>query len=193
MTVDWGPLVIGQLAFYWDNHFRPRLDGLTDDEYLWEPVAGCWTVRRGDDGRHRADGPWPEPGAPPPVTTIAWRLAHIAVNFHTRWSTFFDDTVPADAGMFDPRHVPANLPATATGAREFLDDAYHRWHTAIAALDADGLARPLGKRGEYFAADPMAALIVHVNRETMHHGGEIGVLRDLYRAGLAGVGRNTGG
>jgi hypothetical protein len=30
----------------------------------------------------------------------------------------------------------------------------------------------------------MAALIVHINREVMHHGGEIGVLRDLYRAGL---------
>ena len=28
----------------------------------------------------------------------------------------------------------------------------------------------------------MAALIVHVNREVMHHGGEIGALRDLYRA-----------
>jgi hypothetical protein len=27
----------------------------------------------------------------------------------------------------------------------------------------------------------MAALIVHINREVMHHGGEIGVLRDLYR------------
>jgi hypothetical protein len=26
----------------------------------------------------------------------------------------------------------------------------------------------------------MAALVVHVNREVMHHGGEIGVLRDLY-------------
>jgi len=28
----------------------------------------------------------------------------------------------------------------------------------------------------------MAALIVHVNRETMHHGGEIGVRRDFYSA-----------
>jgi hypothetical protein len=28
----------------------------------------------------------------------------------------------------------------------------------------------------------MAALVLHLNRETMHHGGEIGVLRDLYRA-----------
>jgi hypothetical protein len=28
----------------------------------------------------------------------------------------------------------------------------------------------------------MAALVLHLNRETMYHGGEIGVLRDLYRA-----------
>jgi hypothetical protein len=31
----------------------------------------------------------------------------------------------------------------------------------------------------------MAALVLHVSRETMHHGGEIGVLRDLHRAGRA--------
>jgi hypothetical protein len=30
----------------------------------------------------------------------------------------------------------------------------------------------------------MAALIVHISREAMHHGGEIGALRDLYRAGV---------
>jgi hypothetical protein len=35
----------------------------------------------------------------------------------------------------------------------------------------------------------MAALIVHVNREVMHRGGEIGVLRDLYRAVQDGSGR----
>jgi hypothetical protein len=27
----------------------------------------------------------------------------------------------------------------------------------------------------------MAAPILHVSRKTMHHGGEIGLLRDLYR------------
>ncbi|MEV0719721.1 DinB family protein [Asanoa sp. NPDC050611] len=182
MTVDWGRLVIGQLEFYWDTHLRPRLDGLTDEEYAWEPVAGCWSVRRGADGLHRADGPWPAEGEGPPVTTIAWRLAHIALNFHTRWSTFFADH---DAGdMFDPRHIPADLPGGAADALAFLDDAYRRWHTAITGLDAEALERPLGGRGAWFAKDPMVALIVHVNRETMHHGGEVGVLRDLYRAGL---------
>jgi hypothetical protein len=45
---------------------------------------------------------------------------------------------------------------------------------------------PLGPRGAYFGEEPMAALVLHLNRETMHHGGEIGVLRDLYRAAGAG-------
>jgi hypothetical protein len=33
----------------------------------------------------------------------------------------------------------------------------------------------------------MVALIVHINREVMHHGGEICLLRDLYR-GQRGAG-----
>ncbi|MFI2779581.1 DinB family protein [Streptomyces sp. ALB3] len=35
-----------------------RLTGLGDDEYLWEPVAGCWSVRRrGEAVTPRAYGP----------------------------------------------------------------------------------------------------------------------------------------
>jgi hypothetical protein len=30
---------------------RQRLEGLTDEEYFWEPVPSCWTVRLGEDGR----------------------------------------------------------------------------------------------------------------------------------------------
>ncbi len=56
------------------------------------------------------------------------------------------------------------------------------WHDGIAALDEDGLRRPLGPKGGDFAGDPMAALIIHINREVMHHGGEICLLRDLYRS-----------
>lgn len=35
----------GQLRFHWDIAARPRLEGLTDAEYFWEPVDGCWSVR----------------------------------------------------------------------------------------------------------------------------------------------------
>ena len=32
------------------------LDGLTDDEYLWEPVAAMWSVRTHADGPPIVDG-----------------------------------------------------------------------------------------------------------------------------------------
>ena len=52
MKVDWGRLLVGQLEDCWDVHLRPRLDGLTDEEYFWEPVDGCWSLRRAEDGSH---------------------------------------------------------------------------------------------------------------------------------------------
>jgi hypothetical protein len=183
MDVDWGRLLVGQLEFYWDVHLRPRLEGLTDEEYFWEPVDGCWSLRRGVDGRWRLDSQSPPP-SPAPVTTIAWRLVHVgATCFANRASAFFGDgSVPQDADMADPRHLPADLPGSAGEAVAFLERTYRQWHDPIAALDQQGLQAPLGPRGGPYANDPMAALIAHINRETMHHGAEICLLRDLYRA-----------
>jgi hypothetical protein len=183
VRVDWGGLLVGQLEFYWDVHLRPRLDGLTDEEYFWEPVEGCWSLRPAADGSYRLDQQLPEP-TPPPVTTIAWRLVHVgATCFANRASTFFGDgSVPEDADMFDHRHVPAELPGDATQAVAFLERSYRHWHDGIAGLDDEGLGRPLGPKGGPYAEDPMAELIAHINREVMHHGAEIGLLRDLYRA-----------
>jgi DinB superfamily len=186
MPLDWGRVLAGQLAFYWDVHLWPRLEGLTDEEYFWEPVEGCWSLRRGADGRWRLDSGWPETSPPPtpPVTTIAWRLVHIgAFCLANRASAFFGDAdVPADADMFDPRFVPDDLPGGAEAALAFLERSYRRWHDGIAGLDEEGLRRPLGPRGGPYAEDPMAELVVHISREVMHHGAEIALLRDLYRA-----------
>ena len=187
MQLDWGRLLVGQLEFYWDVHLRPRLEGLTDEEYFWEPVESCWSLHRDAGGRWRLDGAWPEaspPPSPPPVTTIAWRLVHVgATCLANRASAFFGDgSLPADADMFDPRHVPADLPGGAEAAVAFLERAYRRWHDGVAGLDDEGLRRPLGPRGGPYAEDPMAELIAHINREVMHHGAEIALLRDLYRA-----------
>jgi hypothetical protein len=179
--MDWGRLLIGQLEFYWDVHLWPRLQGLSDQEYFWEPVAGCWSLRRGPDSRWVLDGAQPEP-EPPPVTTIAWRMMHIAVGcFVTRSNAFFPQPGDPDAGMWDTRHVPTDLPATASGGLAFLERSYRRWHDNIAGLDEAGLLRPLGRKGGPYAREPMAALVVHINREVMHHGGEICLLRDLCR------------
>ncbi|WP_369131287.1 DinB family protein, partial [Modestobacter roseus] len=56
-----------------------RVGGLTDEEYLWEPVRSAWSVRPGDTGEWLADGAVPDPD-PAPVTTIAWRTWHLAAD-----------------------------------------------------------------------------------------------------------------
>lgn len=182
MTVEYGKLIISQMEFYWDVYFRSKLEGLSDNEYLWEPVAGCWSLRPDANGLYQIEMIQPEPN-PAPVTTIGWRLMHLASNMYFRSSTFFGDgSVPDDATMFDPRHQPASVPGTAKEGIEFLDRAYQWWHGSLAELGEEALATPLGPRGSrFFEKEPMSALVLHVNREMMHHGGEILLLRDLYR------------
>jgi hypothetical protein len=182
MRVDWQREIIGQLEFYWDSHLWPRLSGLTDDEYLWEPVGGCWSVRPDADGRWQADLAWPEPD-PPPVTTIAWRLLHIGLGcLAMRTQAFFADD---DRDMFTVGRelFAGDLPSTAAAGLALLERSYRDWHEAIAGLDAAGFEAPLGPKGGPYAESSMGSLVIHNNREIMHHGGEIGVLRDLYRAG----------
>ena len=85
--IDWNFQLAEQLDWHWREQLRPRLDGMTDAEYRWEPVAGAWNVRpRGTSsapisvggGEFTMDFALPQP-VPPPVTTIAWRIGHIVV------------------------------------------------------------------------------------------------------------------
>jgi len=49
MDMDWNLEVVDQFESHWRRQLRPRLDGLTDHEFFWQPVPNCWTVsRRGD-------------------------------------------------------------------------------------------------------------------------------------------------
>ncbi|MEV4413380.1 DinB family protein [Catellatospora sp. NPDC049609] len=181
MSIDWTTQLADQLDWHWREHVRPHLDGLTDDEYRWEPVAGCWSVRprAGADasaagtGEYVIDYAYPEP-SPPPVTTIAWRMAHLIVGvFGARTASHFGGP-PCDYDTF-------GYAGTAARALRQLDDAYDGWVAGIRKLDADGLARPCGPAEGPFAQYPMAALVLHISREAIHHAAEILLLRDLYR------------
>jgi hypothetical protein len=173
--MDWAVELGAQLDWHWANQLRPRLAGLTDDEYFWEPVAGCWTVRLVAGGRFRADSQYPPPD-PPPVTTIAWRLSHIAGSIFAKRNARHFGGPPFDEGTFD-------APGTAQAALDVLDAGYARWQAGVLALDEAALARDVGHVEPWPA--PMAALVLHINREVIHHGAEIALLRDLYRARFA--------
>ncbi len=45
MTMDWSRELRDQLSWHVEQHVWPRLAGLTDEEYFWEPVPGCWSIR----------------------------------------------------------------------------------------------------------------------------------------------------
>ncbi len=70
MTVDWTHELLEQFDLQWNLAHGPSLETLTDEEYLWEPVPGCWSIRpAGSGGRGEFEQAWPDP-EPAPVTTI---------------------------------------------------------------------------------------------------------------------------
>ncbi len=158
----------GQLDFHWRTQLRPRLDGLTDEEYFWEPVPNCWTLH--PDGS--IDFAYPPP-QPEPFTTIAWRMAHVIVGVLAMRNHFHFGGPPAD-------YLSWQYAIDADSALAQLDDAYHRWITGVRGLGDDGLAQPCGEAEGEWATHPMSELVLHINREVIHHGAEIACLRDLY-------------
>ncbi|OMH36624.1 DinB family protein [Tersicoccus sp. Bi-70] len=174
-------IVRDQPSWHWDHQLQPRLAGLTDDEYVWEPVAGCWNVRPEAQitapmavgtGTHRIEFALPEP-EPAPVTTIAWRLGHLIVGvLGTRVASHFGGEPMDYRG-----HAYA---ATADEALAQLDRVYAGWNDGVAALTPERAAAPIGEAEGEWAEHSMLELVVHINREVIHHGAEIALLRDLY-------------
>ncbi|MEV0123762.1 DinB family protein [Streptomyces sp. NPDC050703] len=168
-----------QLDRHWRTNLRPRLDGLTDDEYFWEPVHGCWSIRpRGGTAAPMSmgSGEWtmdsaPTAPEPAPVTTIAWRMAHVIVSclgYRVGWHFGGPDI---DIKTFA-------YAGTADEALKQLDEMYGRWNTGVRGLADADLDNPPAVGPE---RPPMEVIIMHVNKELIHHGAEMSLLRDLYR------------
>ena len=183
VDLPWNHLLADQLAWHWTHQLRPRLEGLTDEEYLWEPVPGCWSVRprgTGDAplqvgaGDHTIDFEIPQPD-PAPVTTIAWRLGHLVVGIFAERNAGHFGAPPGDYRSW-------TYAGTADEALAQLDDGVRRWQAGVTALGEEGLARPCGPSEAEWSEHPMAELVLHVNREVLHHGAEICLLRDLFAA-----------
>lgn len=208
-----------------------RLAGLGDAEYLWEPVAGCWSVRRRAEATTpRAYGPgewvldkgapdipsseyaevarqaaggmpvariaddWsvgverveevlaftgtPEPDESP-VTTIAWRLAHLHSCFAGQWEWTFGER------RRDPRLLVDFTPSAALALERFWATV-DRWREGVASvtdeqLDTIGFSQyPYGSD----PGDPYIAVVAGSSLEFIHHMAEVALLRDLWRAGF---------
>ncbi|MFJ4830008.1 DinB family protein [Streptomyces sp. NPDC088747] len=206
-----------------------RLTGLSDEEYLWEPVPGCWSIRRrGEATTPRAFGPgewvldlgaadipaneyaevarqaaggmsvdkiaedWsvgverveqilahtgePEPDETP-VTTIAWRLAHLHFHFEGGWEWTFGER------SREPKLLVDFSPSASVALDRFWT-LIDRWRASVATvteeqLDTVGFSQyPYGSDPD----DPYIAVLSGANLEFIHHMAEIALLRDLWRS-----------
>ncbi|MBA3368542.1 MAG: DinB family protein [Geodermatophilaceae bacterium] len=164
-----------------------RLEGLSDEEYLWQPLPGGWSIRRGTEGRWAADYDFPDP-IPAPFTSIAWRLLHIAdckIMYH-EYAYGAGSLTFAD--LEAPRTASSTLARLAKGQQLLRDDL-----TGLAddaALDAD-VGTNWGEQSSGQAAPghvldggkkvPAWRIFWTMIEHDAWHGGEIGTMRDLYR------------
>jgi hypothetical protein len=163
------------LADFAYNRLRSRVEGLTDDEYFWEPAPGCWSIRPDAEGKLRRDGA-SLPIKPAPLTTIAWRLTHIIDGLAGERNATWIGVTPTGSLGIDGEA------ASAAEAVDQLERAYALFRGHVAAADADKLSVPMGEIAGPYADDTRAAFVLHELDELIHHGAEVAALRDLYHA-----------
>jgi hypothetical protein len=150
-----------------------RLEDLDDDEYLWEPAPGCWSIRVSTDGVARADRQ-PAP-ATPPFTTIAWRLWHLIDCYGADRNEQL--MLDSDDGRGDLRCAPRPTASTALAA---LGTANEWWMGLLEGMSEESFSEPLGAGAGPYANEDRAAYVLHQLDEMIHHGAELGALRDFY-------------
>ncbi len=134
-------------------------DELNDDMMLWEPVPGCWSIRRQPDGAWHYD--WTPDPAIAPFTTIAWRLAHIGQSLAAHARRLFGRGEFA----YDTYEPAGDL----AGAMHFVRDGFEHWRAGIAACGEE-------------LPEALARETISFNTHHFRHAAEILTVRDLYRA-----------
>ena len=154
-----------------------RLAGLDEQEYRWSPVPGAADlipVVGGNAGEEHLVATGNDGGEA--IRTIAWSLAHLVDGFLKR-ADHVDGThsLAEEYGPFpgDPEEAVAEFQRAAA-----------RWRSAVAGASAEQAVQvgysqyPPGQDRDL----PFVDIVWWVNRELIHHGADIAMIRDLYLA-----------
>ncbi|WP_087684260.1 DinB family protein [Streptomyces malaysiensis] len=156
--------------------FEYHLERLEPGDFLWEPAAHCWTVRRAADGSWVPDWAETEPD-PVPVPTIGWLSWHIG----WWWSVTLDHA----EGREPRERTEVGWPGDGKAAIEWLRALRTQWTAVLDRLteeDLDGIAPfPWDRDPEH----TVAHMVAWVNAELMKNATEIGQLRLLRAASTA--------
>lgn len=155
-----------------------RLEGLTDDEFRWQPVPGAWTVRQLRDGRVIVDNN--EFQLPPsPMPSIAWLVAHLIDIYgsprNAKWLRVAEPATPPVGTL------PWTIAWTADESVAILRTAIEHFVGLLRAVDDEAWWEPLGPGCEPYQDASLTAFALHQIDEAIHHAGALGNLRDLYQ------------
>ena len=157
-----GDYVVGRLV--------ARLEGMTDEEHGWKPVPDAWTVLEDGTVEHANAMSRPDPA---PLTTISWRLWHLAnenVNGFAARGWGVAPALPVDRWS-----------SSAEESRASVREAWQRLRDGVVAKGESFQQQQLGPAWGPYAEATYDALLLHVIDELTHHAAEVGMLRDLYR------------
>jgi hypothetical protein len=174
--------------------------GLMDDELLWEPMPGCWSVRPVEESQTATPfvvGAWAadfdadlaaaadEGKAIEPLTSIAWLFWHVGSQpGRTAQLDFLGGAHTADSGWTSPYIAAHPIFTTAEEAVGAMSAGWRALDAALRSASDEQLERPVRFWGYGGPPGPMgtgAQVIASMLNEVSHHGTQIGVLRDLYR------------
>jgi hypothetical protein len=162
---------------YVEGQLFSRLEGLGDEELLWEPASPSWTVKVNESGESRptssGGGFWAPTADAEPPRTLAWSLGHLG------WTAL----VRADwlVGSHSMTSSP-EWPRTAVGSVEFAQRGLSAWRDGLGQMDDDDLD-VVGRSAFPDGLDPQLPLldiVWWVNKELLWHSAEIWYLRDLF-------------
>jgi hypothetical protein len=148
---------------------RERLDGLSDEEFFWQPVPDCWTIYQDSSGRWTYHYAIPDPH-PAPITTIGCLLVHLGA-----CKLMYHEWAYGPARLTWPE---LRVPHTATGAIGLLERGQALLREDLAGLSEQQIDEPRKTNwGELWPA--WRIFWAMINHDAVH-GGAIGHLRDLY-------------
>jgi hypothetical protein len=174
---------------------------LSDGEFFWEPVPGCWSVRRRDECRTPnpfGTGDWvvdfdgglvraaSEGTAVEPLTTIAWLSWHVgSMAGRAADLDFLGGTKSAESGWTSPYLVDHPVFIGSSEAVEVMRSGWRALDQAIRASTDEGLEQVTRFWSYPGYPGPTARgyqIITSILNEISHHGTQVCMLRDLYRA-----------
>jgi hypothetical protein len=188
-----------EMMFYIERFTLNRAwNGLTDEELLWQPTDGAWSV--GPVSECRTATPFVTGslaadfdvavvgGTVEPLTSIAWLFWHVGSQpGRAADLDFFGGAHSAASGWTSPYIAAHPIFTTAEEAVTAMRTGWRALDRALRSATDERLERRTRFWG-YGEPGPMgtgAQVVGSILNEVSHHGTQIGVLRDFYRARAA--------